>query len=173
MAKGTLCDAVFQSGDERFPVHRVLMAASSQYCETQFSGPWGPVTLNQGEPIVIEDISPSALKQMIDFAYGGTIDEPKIMADFDNERIAQILDDMLELLVGADRWMMADLHDRVERYLVAPANAPWFVGPENVNDVLKIAESCRAHRLVKRCKDFRQLNISFVDEFSKQAKGTR
>lgn len=45
-ADETLCDVVLVPGDskETFPVHRVIMASSSDYFKAMFTGEWSPLS---------------------------------------------------------------------------------------------------------------------------------
>lgn len=63
---GELCDATLLVNGRELKAHRVVLAACSQFFESMFIGEFAePVD----EPIVIEELSDSALEIMITFAY--------------------------------------------------------------------------------------------------------
>ncbi|XP_041115268.1 kelch-like protein 13 [Polyodon spathula] len=67
-ADGTLCDVVLVSGEgsESFPVHRVLMASSSDYFKAMFTGGMKEQEL---KTIKLQGLSRVGLKNIIDFIY--------------------------------------------------------------------------------------------------------
>lgn len=175
--KSALCDVVFEAEGEHVPAHRVILASASKYCETQFLGPWGHRT--DHTLIHLEDITAATLNALIDFAYTGEVNLPSIpvatpgsssSTPVKNDKIADILDDALDLLLAADYWGMTALHKRIESYILAPGNNRQFVRVENVNAVQCVAERAQAPRLVKWCRDFREANLEWVMECERQAK---
>ena len=167
-----LCDVAFTAEGQTIHAHKVILAAASQYCETQFSGPWGQSLSTNPSPIPIADMTFKTLSNLIEYAYTGTFNPPSPTTTSTSsssstslDTIADILDDQLALLVGADRWIMPRLHEEVESYLVAPQNIKQFVRVDNVSAVLTLAESGRAIRLAGWCRDFRERNWRFVREF--------
>ncbi|KAF8567927.1 hypothetical protein P879_05402 [Paragonimus westermani] len=67
---GQFCDVVLQAGSTKLPVHRNVLASSSQYFYAMFTGPMAEARL----PCVqIQGVDEAALTQLIDFIYTGEI----------------------------------------------------------------------------------------------------
>ena len=64
--KGELCDAALYVNNKELKVHRVVLAACSQYFESVFIGEFAEPL---GEPVVIEEVSDVALETIVEFAY--------------------------------------------------------------------------------------------------------
>lgn len=143
----------------KIPAHKFVLAAVSSYCEAQFSGAWGAVLFN-GQKIVIEDIKPDTLRSMIDFAYCGTVDWAPVPDKKDHERVAERVDELLDLLQGADMWLMEKLHAIVQEHFIDHFDT--YVRPDNVLAVMKELRAARAARVVTECEGYVSENKEFV-----------
>jgi hypothetical protein len=151
-----LTDVAFKAEGEIIAAHKLVLAAASKYCEVQFTGPWSKFSDNEG-PIELENIKYSTLLQMIQFAYHDDLDWAAMEADAGNvEDIADKLDALLDLLAGADRWVMSRLHSKVETYVLDHART--LVRIDNVGDVEKIARDVQAKDLAGFCAKYREEN---------------
>ena len=166
--KGELTDVTFEAQGQRKSAHKVLLAAASEYCKIQFSSRWEE-NLKRQAVISLEDIDYSTLSTMIDFAYTGTFVEPQLTNATPNDKVADIRDDLLDLLTATDRWFMHRLHEKVEVFMIAPKNVHLFVRVENVGAVMERAESANAKTLQATCKRFRAHNLEFVESYEKEA----
>lgn len=113
-------DVIFEAEGQQKPAHRIFMGAVSDYCKAQFAGVWGR-HLEPQIKIQLEDMTFKALSQMVDYAYTGEVElpmhEPK-----DNEELATQLDECLELLEGANRWLIERVHTLAEEHILDMAN---------------------------------------------------
>ncbi|KAM9850600.1 kelch-like protein 9 [Aulostomus maculatus] len=71
-ANDTLCDVVLVPGDseEKFPVHRIIMASSSNYFKAMFTGGMREKDMTE---IKLHGVTQSGLKKIIDFIYTSKI----------------------------------------------------------------------------------------------------
>lgn len=160
-----LTDVVFEAEKQKKPAHKVFLAAASDYCKGQFLGAWG-LQLKHEATIIVEDISYKTLSTMIDFAYSGLFKGPELSASSSKDEVADRLDDLLDLLIASDRWLMSSLHEKVDAYVTRKGSL--FVRPDNVGAVMKIAADANARRLLNRCQKFRARNINAVEAFEKE-----
>lgn len=142
--------------------HKFALVAVSEYCVKHFSGPWG-ATLASGEKIRIEDISHKTLSCMIDFAYSGSMEWETLVPESDPRLIADRVDNLLDLLQGADMWFMSRLHEITEEHFLEHFYT--YVRADNVEEVLEQVTAVRAAYLVEACKAYRDKNLDFVRRF--------
>ena len=71
--EGLHCDAILQTSDgQKFPVHRNVLTASSLYFKAMFSGGFME-TKSSEKPIVLESITSSSLRFVLDCLYLGAL----------------------------------------------------------------------------------------------------
>lgn len=117
--EGTFADIIFQAEGRDKPAHKVFMAAVSEYCRVQFTGAWAQLPRdNKPEVIKFDDIKFKTVSQMVDFAYTGEVNFSVVMDHANNEEIAERLDDLLDLLRGTDRWLLASMHQLTEDHVI-------------------------------------------------------
>ena len=142
--------------------HKFALVAVSEYCVKHFSGPWG-ATLANGEKISIQDISYKTLSCMVDFAYSGSVEWETLSPESEPQLIADRVDDLLDLLQGADMWFMSRLHAITEEHFLEHFYT--YVRADNVEGVLEQVTAVRAGYLVEACKAYRDRNLDFVRRF--------
>ncbi|KAL8802700.1 MAG: hypothetical protein Q9182_003658 [Xanthomendoza sp. 2 TL-2023] len=156
-----LVDVVFEAEGLQISAHKIFLAAASDYCRIQFLGDWGRL-LGLKPTICIEDLTAKTLQYIVDFAYTGEVTWPILDNAEDFDEVADKLDELLDLLRGADMWLMEALHDLTERHLLE--NSETYVRPDNVDSVKELAEVARAKHLVKHCEEFILNNAEFVQD---------
>ena len=109
-------DVIFEAEGQCKPAHRIFMVAVSDYCKAQFAGGWGRLLKPQIK-IQLEDMTFKALSQMVDYAYTGEVVLPMNEPE-DNEELATQLDECLELLEGANRWLIDRVHILAEEHIL-------------------------------------------------------
>lgn len=109
-------DVIFEAEGQCKPAHRIFMVAVSDYCKAQFAGGWG-LLLKPQITIQLEDMTFKALSQMVDYAYTGEVILPMNEPE-DNEELAAQLDECLELLEGANRWLIERVHILAEEHIL-------------------------------------------------------
>ena len=165
-----LVDVVFEAEGREKPAHRIFLAAVSDYCRAQFSGEWGRLLANQVK-IHIEDMRFVTLSQMVDFAYMIKIDWPRVRDPGNNDEIAKVLDELLDLLQATDMWLLEMLHTMTENEIID--NARIYIRPDNVESVRDIAKDANASGLVSHCDMFIADNASFVAAMRDQEEGVK
>lgn len=109
-------DVIFEAEGQCKPAHRIFMVAVSDYCKAQFAGGWGQL-LKPEIKIPLEGMTFKALSQMVDYAYTGEVVLPMNEPE-DNEELATQLDECLELLEGANRWLIDRVHILAEEHIL-------------------------------------------------------
>ncbi|KAL8724778.1 MAG: hypothetical protein Q9166_007756 [cf. Caloplaca sp. 2 TL-2023] len=156
-----LVDVVFEVEGLQISAHRNFMAAASAYCRSQFVGEWGAL-LGAKPTICIEDLTFKTLSHIVDFAYTGEVSWPILGNADDVNEVADKLDELLDLLRGADMWLMEMLHEHAERYLLDKSET--YVRPDNVDSVKELSEIANAKQLVRHCEEFIRDNAQFVQD---------
>lgn len=113
-------DVIFEAEGQCKPAHRIFMVAVSDYCKAQFAGGWGRLLKPETIKIQLEDMTFKALSQMVDYAYTGEVLLPMKEPE-DNEELATQLDECLELLEGANRWLIDRVHILAEEHILSRA----------------------------------------------------
>lgn len=113
-------DVIFEAEGQWKPAHRIFMVAVSDYCKAQFAGAWGRL-LEPQPKIQLQGMTFKALSQMVDYAYTGEVELP-MHEPRDNEELATQLDECLELLEGANRWLIDRVHTLVEEHVLNRAH---------------------------------------------------
>jgi hypothetical protein len=160
--EGQLTDVTFKAEGIEKSAHKIFLVAVSEYCEAKFSGAWGRLS-ERGETVLVEDITSNTLSTMIDFAYTGEYIGPQLKDPNNNDEIADVLDELLDLLDGSNMWLLTRLHTKVEDFLLEAGNSKDYVRVDNVVDVRECADHARALRLRKHCEDFIEANRSLVE----------
>jgi sacsin len=152
-----LTDVTFVAGGERVSAHRLVLAAASQKYESLFAGAWAN-SPDMSKPIALEDISHATLLLMLDFAYHGQLDFQPLQAQGrdNSDVLADKLDGLLDLLAGADEWLMPRLHAEVEHQIMSSVRL--YARPDNVRYILRIAEKTNAKELAKYCQKYCDVN---------------
>ncbi|KAI4114246.1 MAG: hypothetical protein LQ345_004942 [Seirophora villosa] len=162
--EGQLTDVIFEVEGEQVPANRNFMAAASGLWRTRFLGPWGRDP--GAQPVIDVGADPEmklkTVRYMVDFAYTGEVQWPWLRNKEDVREVADVLDDLLDLLKGADEWDMATLHDLTERQLLNQSDD--FVRPDNVEDVRDLATEANGQRFARHCEAFRKANEKFVED---------
>ena len=118
-------------------------------------GPQGSGGSTKSEIIQLEDIADGALKIPIDYCYNDHLDwAAAIQAPEgdDSSVIAEKLDALLDVLVAADRWLVADLHLDAHGQMVRGVR--FFARSENVKQVQNIANEVTAGELKNYCEEY-------------------
>lgn len=109
-------DVIFEAEGQCKPAHRIFMVSVSDYCKAQFTGAWRR-HLKPQIKIPLDDMTFKALSQMVDYAYTGEVRLPMNEPE-DNEELATQLDECLELLEGANRWLIDRVHTLAEEHIL-------------------------------------------------------
>ena len=152
-----LIDVTFSTKGIFLSAHRVVLAARSEYCMSQFNGSW--IT---GDVIELEDMTPHTLENLIDYAYQDSFDWTALQAnaDDDTDAIADKLDLLLDMLVGADRWLMQDMKTDIEQQILQGNR--FLIRADNVCDIRNVADEVGAKELEKYCEEFEMSNAEAV-----------
>ncbi|MCJ1433205.1 hypothetical protein MMC27_002564 [Xylographa pallens] len=155
--KSFLTDVTFSVEGISLSAHRVVLAAKSDYCMSQFNGSW-----NTGDVVELEDMTPHTLENLIDYAYQDSFDWTSLQADPDDDTdiIADKLDRLLDMLVGADRWLMQDMKTDVEQQILQGNRL--LIRADNVRDIRHVADEASAKVLERYCEDFEKNNAEAV-----------
>ena len=71
--KNLLCDVIFRVEGKRFPVHRIILAACSDYFEAMFTGGMSESNTDGKKVIDIRGLSADTMAILLDFIYTETI----------------------------------------------------------------------------------------------------
>lgn len=170
-AQGCYTDVTFKAKDG-VPIHahKAVLVGESEYCVARFNGEWAPLAGAKDDQVIeIDDITSEALEILVKYCYFDSFDwaSPyRVVLSTETENglnsqeyvdtLANKLDFLIEVLVGADRWMMAGLKKQAEDEILQGAR--FFVRPDNVAGVKKAAEDYRAQRLEDYCSEFENRN---------------
>ena len=163
--KEILNDVRFEAEGSVISAHKVILASRSLYCEKQFHGPWAfrSESNTNSETVKLEDMTYATLKILIDYCYDDLLDWAAgmhVQEEEDLSVIAEKLDALLDVLVAADRWLMPDLHLDAHRQVIRGVR--FFVRPDNVKQVEKIADEANAEELRKYCEEYSIENAEAV-----------
>jgi sacsin len=162
-----LTDVEFEAEGRSMSAHKVILASRSSYCEAQFkfNGAWASVSESKvaSEPIRLDDMTYATLGILIEFCYHDNHDWAagmRVTPDDDLPTIADKLDGLLDVLVAADIWLMPDLHADAQNQVIM--GIKYFVRPDNVEQVKKVAGEARAKDLRSYCEQYGALNAQAV-----------
>ena len=160
-----LNDVRFEAEGSVISAHKVILASRSLYCEKQFHGPWAfrSESNAKSKTVKLEDMTYATLKILIEYCYDDYLDWAAgmhVQEEEDLSVIAEKLDALLDVLVAADRWLMPDLHLDAHRQVIRGVR--FFVRPDNVKQVEKIADEANAEELRKYCEEYSIENAEAV-----------
>jgi hypothetical protein len=160
-----LTDVKFEAEGGSMSAHKVILASRSSYCEAQFNGEWALVSESRAtsEVVRLEDMTYATLGILIEFCYHDSHDwaaDMRVTPDDDLPTIADKLDGLLDVLVAADRWLMPELHADAQNQVIL--GIKYFVRPDNVEHVKKVAGDANATELRKYCEQYGALNAQAV-----------
>jgi hypothetical protein len=160
-----LTDVKFEAEGRSMPAHKVILASRSSYCEAQFNGAWALVSESNvtSEVVRLEDMTYATLGILIEFCYHDYHDWAegmRVTPDDNLPTIADKLDGLLDVLVAADRWLMPDLHEEAQYQVIM--GIKYFVRPDNVEHVQKVAREANATKLRNYCEQYGALNAQAV-----------
>ena len=161
-------DVHFEAEGVRMPAHRIVLAATSDFCKSHFAGHWG--SLADDKLIVKFEYGLSklsTLSKMLDFAYGVAYTGPQLMNTEDVDEIADKLDEILDVLICADGWQIIELRDQVEDFLTETAHASIYRRADNVEHIKQIADKANAKRLARHCEEYMTRNKAGMDRLKK------
>lgn len=163
--EGILVDVRFEVEGHTVPAHKLILASRSEYCKRQFHGAWAVGSGNNASTkvIKIEDMTYATFKILIDYCYISDLDwaiSMRVKEDDSLDAIADKLDALLDVLTAADRWFMPDLHANAERNFVAGAR--YFIRPDNVEDVGRVAGGANSVVLKNYCAEYKVRNAEAV-----------
>jgi sacsin len=156
-ADSKLTDITFETEGKRVFAHKLVLAAASKKYEALFTGAWASSPDAFSAPIVLHGIGHATLLLMLDFAYHDHLDFQHLHAREGEEPnvVADKLDALLDLLAGADQWLMLSLHTEVESQILSNE---LYIRLDNVRAILKAANKTNSKRLAKYCRDYISVN---------------
>ena len=160
-----LTDVTFEAEGSTVSAHKIILASRSLYCRRQFHGSWvlQSDSTNACKSIKLEDMTYATLKILIGFCYDEGHDWAvgmRVSEDDDLSVIADKLDWLIDVLVAADRWVMPGLHADAQRQVVQGIR--YFVRPDNVEYVSKVAAEANAVELRNYCEEYRRWNAEAI-----------
>lgn len=156
--EGKMLDITLSADGKDVQAHKVVLAAASAYFAANFDGNWA-----KDKRINLKDISFRTLSMVVDFTYADIFDwMPMRVTDEDAvDVIADRLDDLLDLLTAADRFLMPALTIQAEGELLKAGRS--FIRIDNVLDIRTRAAEANAHYLENACAEFYEKNKVPVD----------
>ena len=153
-----MLDVTLSADGQDVKAHKVVLAAASDYFAANFNGNWA-----KDDRINLEDISFHALSMVVDFIYADVFDwtSTRVTDEDTVDVIADKLDDLLDLLTVADRFLMPVLTCQAEGELLRAGRS--FVRIDNVLDIRNRAAEANAHNVEKACTAFYEENKVPVD----------
>ncbi|KFY88994.1 hypothetical protein V498_06566 [Pseudogymnoascus sp. VKM F-4517 (FW-2822)] len=163
-AEGKLLDVKFFTEGKYIEAHRVVLAAVSEKCAVQFSGRW-PVesVIKCGEEEdPVDYLSYHTLSTMINYAYKDKVDwsEMEVSDTDDAKSKATKLDLLLDLLKGADYWLIPALKSQVENRILDTDRE--FLNIGNAPMILERAAEAGSKAIEQLCIEFIKVNHSMV-----------
>jgi sacsin len=160
-----LTDVKFEAEGKSMSAHKVILASRSSYCKAQFNGAWALVSESNvtSKVVRLEDMTYAALVILIEFCYHDFHDWAEGMRITPDDNLLTIddkLDGLLDVLVAADRWLMPDLHADAQDQVITGNR--YFVRPDNVGYVQKVASEANARKLRDYCEQYGALNAHAV-----------
>jgi sacsin len=165
LQEDVLTDVKFEAEGKTISAHKLILASRSRYCKTQFHGPWAlrSESNDSSNAIPMEDMTYETLKILVDFCYNQDHDwafDARLKGGESLSVIADKLDSLLDVLVAADRWVMDDLRADAQRQIFA--GIKFFVRPDNVKQVSKVAGEANAKELRDYCEESMVKNAAAV-----------
>ncbi len=155
-----MVDVILSAEGKGLQAHKIILAAKSDYFAVHINGRWA----NQGK-VTLEDISFPTLSTVVDFIYADAFDwtSMRVTDEDELEVVADKLDNLLDLLTAADRFLMPELTAHVESEIICPGRL--FIRIDNVLDIRTRAAEVNAHNLEHTCTEFYEANKVPVDLF--------
>jgi sacsin len=161
---GKLLDITYSTQGKQIQAHRVVLAAISEKCAAQFSGPWKVEDLIKYDQDDNADdfLSYHTLSTMINYAYEDDIDwkEMEVSDSDDADSKATKLNLLLDLAKGADYWLIPALKSQVEDKILAAGKE--LINLENVMEIRKRAAQARAIAVEEYSVEFIDTNKEVV-----------
>ncbi|KAH7383481.1 hypothetical protein BKA64DRAFT_682440 [Cadophora sp. MPI-SDFR-AT-0126] len=156
---GKMFDISYQSQGRKIQAHRLVLAAVSDHCASQFGGGWTVAPVITFDAVADPDafLSYHTLQIMIDYAYEEPIDwrDMEVLDSDDKAEKTAKLDMLLNLCKGADYWLIPSLLSQAESRLLAAGRM--FIDLDNVVEV-------RDRALLSGAKHFHKLCEKFIDQ---------
>jgi sacsin len=156
--EGKMLDITFLAGGNNVQAHRIILAAASDYFAVHINGRW-----LAEEKVQLDDISFRTLSRVVDFIYADAFDWMPMRATDEDELdvIADKLDNLLDLLTAADRFLMPVLAAQVQDEILCAGRI--FIRIDNVLDIRTRAADANAYHLESACTEFYEQNKVPVD----------
>ncbi|XP_064637209.1 kelch-like protein 32 [Lineus longissimus] len=127
------CDVTLTAESSSFRVHKIILAASSDYFNAMFSSSWNEISR---DCIEMKGVSPKGLAAILDFVYTGGF---KVTGA-----------DVSEILEAARHCLMSDVTTLMEKYLIKVVE----VGFSNYLTMSEIGKNFDLHELLSECEPF-------------------
>ena len=134
-----LCDAVLVVEDKRFPVHKAILAANSEYFRALFTN--GMKESKESE-VHISGVNQQMMTLILEYVY--------------SRRVTLTAESVVTLLPIADNFLMPGLKNACCDYLISQLN------PTNCVGVMEFAEKYNCERLYERARRYLLLNFRHV-----------
>jgi sacsin len=174
--KGELLDVEYISQGRSIKAHRVVLAAISEKCRIQFKKQWVEQSNTVNGVLIVkyeqfdaagdEDetfLTHHTLTTMIDYAYDKAIDWTgvQVLPNDDADTRQAKLDKLLDLLKGADFWLIPALKSQVEAKIIDAAHQ--LIDVANVEETEELASSYNALKVLEYCEKFTEENWKIID----------
>jgi sacsin len=161
--EGKMLDITLSAEGKDVQAHKLILAAASDYFAVHISGRWA-----EQERIELEDISFHTFSRLVDFIYADVFDwTPMRATDEDVLDVkADKLDNLLDLLTAADRFLMPSLGAQVEDEILCAGRI--LIRIDNVLHIRTRATDANARHLEKLCTEFYEQNKVPVDLIYKE-----
>jgi sacsin len=156
--EGRMLDITLSAEGKDVQVHKNILTAASDYFAVHTSGRWA-----EQERIELKEISFHTLSRVVDFIYADVFDwTPMRATDEDILDVkADKLDNLLDLLTAADRFLLLSLRAQVEDEILSAGRI--LIRIDNVLDIRIRADGANARHLEKLCTEFYEQNKVPVD----------
>jgi sacsin len=164
-AEKKLLDITYCREGKEIQAHRVVLAAVSEECASQWSGLFpveDKITYDEkSDPDSF--LSYHTLSTRIDYAYESQVDWSEMKAsDEDDEKSKEVkLDRLLDLHKGAQYWLIRPLMSQVEDEILIAGKL--FINIENVVEIRERAEYVGAKAIESLCARFIEHNRDTVE----------
>jgi sacsin len=161
--EGKMLDITLSAEGKDVQAHKIILAAASDYFAVHISGRWA-----EQDRIELEDIWFHTLSRVVDFIYADVFDwTPMRATDEDVLDVkANKLDNLLDLLTAADRFLIPSLRAQAEDEILCAGRI--LIRIDNVLHIRTRAAEANAHHLEKLCTKFYEQNKVPVDLIYKE-----
>ncbi|XP_076820852.1 kelch-like protein 10 [Clavelina lepadiformis] len=143
--QGNFCDVVIRIQDARFPVHRLVLCACSDYFRSLFLGQWKSTDKQE---IEIPGVSPRVMSSLLNFAYTGQVTVTSVNVE--------------ELLPAADQFLISYVKDKCCAFLKR------HLTPKNCIGIRQYARSYYCMRLVEASTRYILHHFEEVSQLSEE-----